>query len=344
METAPEIVSATLPASMSLQQATSRVAAGICQAYAAYNNGSNNTPVLTGYHGIQQIFVYEIDPNGNPFSSISARFQPNVVSDVETVPRLPAAYALTAAAGDSTCIGQTPVGTPSIGYQLFGFTATADDLSHNLLVFRGTVTMEEAGYALLGWGTNTQCQLPTQSSPRQNYGNVNSSLFKLYKDKGLFGETSLATSCMNAVAATAAGAPNIPWLIGGHSLGGALITLAALDAAVSGAFAGSPSPYVCTFGSLHVGVKAFADSYKSKLPATARVANNCDFVPSMVSLEPVTLAQPYVHVGVPATFVWQTWDDWGNHSLANIYQPVVNQYWNVLQWGDIAYPPPRQVC
>jgi len=41
----------------------------------------------------------------------------------------------------------------------------------------------------------------------------------------------------------------------------------------------------------------------------------------MVSLEPVTLSDPYVHVGVEGTFVWQTWDDWGNHSLANIYIP-----------------------
>jgi hypothetical protein len=36
--------------------------------------------------------------------------------------------------------------------------------------------------------------------------------------------------------------------------------------------------------------------------------------------------------------VWQTWDDWGNHSLATIYLPVVQNYWNVIEWGPRTYP------
>ena len=73
---------------------------------------------------------------------------------------------------------------------------------------------------------------------------------------------------------------------------------------------GSQSPLVFTFGSLHVGDQSFATAYNSNVPHTYRIANLCDFVPTMVSLEPVTPSDPYVHVGLPGTFVWQTWDDW----------------------------------
>jgi hypothetical protein len=101
---------------------------------------------------------------------------------------------------------------------------------------------------------------------------------------------------------------------------------------------GSQSPLVFTFGSLHVGDKSFATAYNSNVPHTYRIANLCDFVPTMVSLEPVTPSDPYVHVGLPGTFVWQTWDDWGNHSLATIYQPMVQSHWGTIRWGPRNYP------
>jgi hypothetical protein len=82
--------------------------------------------------------------------------------------RQPAAYASGAGGSPPPCVGPTPVGTPKKGYQLFGFTGVADDNSHNILVLRGTVTLEEAGYDLLGWGTNTACLLPSQSWEQQS--------------------------------------------------------------------------------------------------------------------------------------------------------------------------------
>ena len=56
-------------------------------------------------------------------------------------------------------------------------------------------------------------------------------------------------------------------------------------------------------GSLHVGDQSFASVYGPLVPASVRVANLCDFVPSLVSLEPVTPTDPYVHVGTEAAFV-----------------------------------------
>jgi hypothetical protein len=137
---------------------------------------------------------------------------------------------------------------------------------------------------------------------------------------------------MKAIANTA---PDRPWLMGAHSLGGAMLSLAALDAVVSNAVR---NPLVMTFGSLHVGDQTFHDAYMPRVPGSGRFANLCDFVPSMVSIEPVTPTDPYVHVGVEATFVWQTWDDWGNHHMTSIYEPMVEDNWDVIKWGRRHYP------
>ena len=329
VEPTKESLTAALPVGLTLQEVAVRLAAGVCAAYSAYNNGSNLTPALDGYQGFQPIYVWESDPNVFPSWGVGGAG----VGTVSAAPTRPAAYAV-----PNPCTGPMPPGTPWPGSQLFGFTATANDLSHNILVFRGTVTMQEAIYDLFGWGNNTDCMLPTQWWEKTNYGQVNSYLYAFYANYDLGAVTSLAKSTMDAIAATVASNPNKPWYIGGHSLGGAVTSLAALDAVASGAIGGSPSPVVFTFGSLHVGIQSFRDAYTQRVPVSARVANLCDFVPSMVSLQPVKPNPPYVHVGAEATFVWQTWDDWGNHSHASIYQPMVQSYWDVIQWGSRHYP------
>src|SRR5262245_15786997 len=260
-----DLFAAALAPNMTLQQVAVRLAQGVCQAYAAYNNGSNLTPSLPGYHSINQIWVYEFDPNVNPFSVSQAQARAASAISAKTkgrslVERQPIAYAHRAGGAPPPCVGPIPVGTPSSGYQLFGFTATADDHSHNLLALRGTVTMEEAGYDLLGWGDNAACMLPSQASNQKSYGQVNSYLYALYAhdDGGLV--TSLAASCLGAIQATAAQAPNLPWYLGAHSLGGAMLSLAALDAVVSKILAPT-TPLVMTFGSLHVGDQSFASAY-----------------------------------------------------------------------------------
>jgi hypothetical protein len=339
-------ITAALPPGFTLQDIAVRLAGGVCEAYSAYNNGKNLQPALSGYHDFNSIYVWEIDPNVNPFGTaevqvearVAARARAGSAEATNAAQRLPAAYTTRAGAVPNPCTGPKPVGKPSAGSQLFGFTATADDHSHNLLVFRGTVTMQEAGYDLLGWGNNTGCLLPSQWYDQTNYGPVNSYLYDFYVNNDLGAVTSLALSTINAIQATMGHDPNIPWFIGGHSLGGAITSLAALDAVTSGAFGSNNLPFVFTFGSLHVGDGTFAANYKTQVPLSARFANLCDFVPSMVSLEPIIPADPYVHVGEEATFVWQTWDDWGNHSHANIYQPMVQSNWDVIQWGARHYP------
>ncbi len=311
------------------QDIAMRLANGVCAAYAAYNNGSNLAPSLAGYKNFNSIYAFELAPNGSPFpasATPAGAASRLTLRPLFHVQREPAAYARAPGGAAPACVGPTPIGTPSAGSQLIGFTATADDNSHNLLVLRGTVTLEEAGYDLLGWGDNTPCTLPSQGGAQQSYGQVNAKLYDFYTNDDFGAVTSLAASCLQAIQSTATQAPDLPWYMGAHSLGGALVTLAALDAVVSGVV--DKPPIVITFGSLHVGDAAFANAYNNNVPGSLRVANLCDFVPSMVSLEPVTLADPYVHVGSAGTFVWQTWDDWGNHSHANIYMPMVQNHWS----------------
>ena len=67
-----------------------------------------------------------------------------------------------------------------------------------------------------------------------------------------------------------------PLLVTGHSLGGALATLAALGLAQRGA-----SPIVCAFGSPRVGGWGFSKLYNTTVPATLRVVHDNDAVPQV---------------------------------------------------------------
>ena len=75
----------------------------------------------------------------------------------------------------------------------------------------------------------------------------------------------------------------------GHSLGGALATLLALDVGVNTSCR-APSAY--TYASPRTGDHAFANFYNTAIPATYRVANRQDLVPKL----PPILPLPYEHV------------------------------------------------
>jgi hypothetical protein len=77
------------------------------------------------------------------------------------------------------------------------------------------------------------------------------------------------------------------WYFAGHSLGGALITLSALDAVANNWFEPQtfPETTVYTYGSLHVGDQDFATAFAQQVPQAYRVANLADWVPSLVGLE-----------------------------------------------------------
>lgn len=75
----------------------------------------------------------------------------------------------------------------------------------------------------------------------------------------------------------------------GHSLGGALATLAALDIAVHG-IAPYHDPTVYTYASPRTGDVQFATKYNQIVPNTYRIANDLDLVPKL------PMFPPYQHV------------------------------------------------
>jgi hypothetical protein len=246
--------------------------------------------------------------------------------DNNTDPIAPPGYTL----GEQIYVWESASG----GSLRFGFTATANDGSNNIVVLRGTRTATESSYDLYQWGTNTACVLPYGG--QNSYGNVNQSLYDFYTGNNWTAVTSLADSLKAAVQKL--GNTSIPWYVAAHSLGGAMATLGALDAYVSGSYSGGPPPILYTFGSLYVGDQSFADAFSGQVPVAYRFANLCDFVPIITGLTDDTTADPYVHVGLPCTFVWQNGRIWANHSMENVYLATVEKSWNVIQYGPLNYP------
>jgi len=73
----------------------------------------------------------------------------------------------------------------------------------------------------------------------------------------------------------------------GHSMGGALVTLLALDMAANTTF---KDPTVYTYASPRTGDPSFADTYNQVVKNSFRIANRLDLVPKL------PLAPPYAHV------------------------------------------------
>ena len=93
----------------------------------------------------------------------------------------------------------------------------------------------------------------------------------------------------------------------GHSLGAALATLHALDAAVNLRFA---SLLMYNFASPRVGDRQFAARYNEAVKSSIRFVNTADIVPQL----PPT-ATGYTHVNTPWTFTTDTGSRAGNHAL-----------------------------
>jgi hypothetical protein len=92
---------------------------------------------------------------------------------------------------------------------------------------------------------------------------------------------------VTAALATIFGARQVNSLtVCGHSLGGALATLQALDAAANSKF---KNPIVYTYASPRTGNGQFATTYNVKVPNTFRIANRVDLVPKL------PLSPPYEH-------------------------------------------------
>jgi triacylglycerol lipase len=177
----------------------------------------------------------------------------------------------------------------------FGFVAS-DGAGKGYMVFRGTASVN-----------NWFLDLDSDQDPydlASNYGEVHDGFLKLYR--------SLRDDALRALDEV----DRIESLwVTGHSLGGALSTLATTDVIAHRAFQ-SVEHY--NFASPRVGNRVFADAYNRNGARTFRVVNTSDLVPQTPSAN--FASWNYKHVGAPVNFTAHYGTIGSNHSLTQAYR------------------------
>lgn len=112
----------------------------------------------------------------------------------------------------------------------------------------------------------------------------------------------------------------------GHSLGGAITTLASIYLKL-GSLLTPLQAY--PLASPRVGDSTFAGAYDFFVPSTFRIVNLPDWVPvvpptaATIVVRGVTVTVQYTHVGQEWSYLWQTGDLGTNHSLKTNYNPAI---------------------
>ena len=164
-----------------------------------------------------------------------------------------------------------PTDTVSIGLVLW-----QANTGEAVIAIRGT-------QGLLEWFQDAQ--IDTEKCPFTEAGDTEDGFTHMYKS---FAVSAPGGSSVTASLATIFGSRQVNSLtICGHSLGGALATLQALDVAANSKF---KNPTVYTYASPRTGDELFASTYDSKVPNTFRIVNTADLVPKL------PLPPPYEHV------------------------------------------------
>nr|WP_183602192.1 lipase family protein [Paenibacillus phyllosphaerae] len=120
--------------------------------------------------------------------------------------------------------------------------------------------------------------------------------------------------------------PEKPLFVTGHSLGGALATLAALDIAKNQSF---QQLLVYTFAAPRTGDPAFVKMYNKSVPVQVRIHNEFDIVPQ---LPPLLYHSPrtdktytYMHVKGEEKLSFRTGSVSGNHILSSYFNNLAEQ-------------------
>jgi len=176
------------------------------------------------------------------------------------------------------------------------FGLVVEDDTRLYVVYRGTESLTD-------WTTNLDAQMVAFPAP--GVGRVHQGFLERYQSL----EPALGPLLKGR---------GRPVAVTGHSLGGALATLAAYDLGLA-LGEGSLGP-IYTFASPRVGDRDFQRAYDQALGArTLRIENSSDLVPEVPPPAPVL---HYSHVGTPVQFNVQNNDLVQNHALAT-YQAAL---------------------
>jgi len=202
------------------------------------------------------------------------------------------------------------------GFNLNQRLKQAVKLSRKIPVFYGFALTSAHGNILAFRGTSRQREiildaLVFQSDyPTTGYGKVHAGFLDIYQS--LAQQVQAAAKTFN---------PNLPCYITGHSLGGALATLAALDLALKFPKL-NRRIQLYTYASPRVGTPDFATQHSQLLPNCYRVVNLGDAVPLTPPFE--VYGNRYSHVGQMWSFLANTGDITRNHMIVT-YQTSVTQ-------------------
>lgn len=154
------------------------------------------------------------------------------------------------------------IGTSDLGVDndRFGFIIASEQCS--ILAFRGSSSS-------MDWVYDFTAQ-QTEFTPIKNVGNTHKGFTDIY--------LALREQIFQLLELLR---PELPLFITGHSLGGALATLAAIDIATNSSF---QAPIVYTFGAPRVGDPTFVKSYNYTVPVHWRIQNKFDIVPHLPTL------------------------------------------------------------
>ncbi len=174
---------------------------------------------------------------------------------------------------------------------------------NNIIVFRGT---QEPGE----WIANLNAKQIDYQSNNPQAGKIHQGFSELYFN----GLKPILQQGINRIN------PAIPCYVTGHSLGGAMAVLAALDLALN--FSNLKAQIqMYNYAPPRVGNPTFAEFYSDLVPNSYRVVNQAD---STWLLPPTQLDNSiYLHVGQRWSFMHQTGDLNPNHQLA-AYQAAID--------------------
>jgi hypothetical protein len=180
----------------------------------------------------------------------------------------------------------------------------------NVLVFRGTQSVEE----WLEDATFAQVDVPLVWFKDGRFQIAKASVGFLLVYALLVEQVLAATRAFNS---------SYPLYVTGHSLGHALAVFSALTANTlvysGGGLLGQVQMY--SFAGPRVGDPVFSSAYDFFLPASFRVVNLSDVVP--VAPPSSIFGYRYSHVGQEWSYLFQTGEIVGNHSLDDNYIPGV---------------------
>ena len=195
-----------------------------------------------------------------------------------------------------------------------GFIIASDKA--NIIAFRGTQTQIE-------WWRNLQASQKRYVDPqtKQQYGKVHQGYLKIVREK-------INATLIEAVKQLD---PNIPCYITGHSLGGAIATLSAIEIALRVSEI-REQIQLYTYAAPRIGDRDFAQAHSQLVPNSYRIVNLSDSVPLVppIKIQNRFTTANYAHVGQKWSFTAQFGDVLLNH-VADTYRMAIESQQETMQ-------------